>query len=131
MIVVDNGSRDESISMVKANFPDARLIENNHNEGFVRASNKGIYNAADLFVYPLLYEGFSTSLLEAMACGVPRISSNVSSLPEVAGDAGMLVNLYDIDELSQTMYKVLMDEELRQELRQKGLQRAQEFSKER
>ncbi|HIP90277.1 MAG TPA: glycosyltransferase family 1 protein, partial [Candidatus Nanopusillus sp.] len=59
-----------------------------------------LYNAADLFVYPSLYEGFGLPPLEAMACGTPVITSNTSSLPEVVGDAGIMVDPYDVDGLS-------------------------------
>jgi glycosyltransferase involved in cell wall biosynthesis len=87
-----------------------------------------LYNAADLFVYPSLYEGFGLPPLEAMACGTPVITSNTSSLPEVVGDAGIMVNPYDIDELTNKMYKVLTNEGLTEELSKKGLERAKLFS---
>lgn len=89
-----------------------------------------LYSGADLFVYPSLYEGFGIPPLEAMACGVPTISSKVSSLPEVVGGAGILVDPYDVEELAQSIHKVLTDEELREQLRQKGVRKAQEFSSE-
>jgi len=89
-----------------------------------------LYNAADLFVYPSLYEGFGIPPLEAMACGVPVIVSNVSSLPEVVGYAGILVDPYNVEELCQTIYKVITEKDLREVLKKKGFQRAQEFSKE-
>jgi glycosyltransferase involved in cell wall biosynthesis len=87
-----------------------------------------LYNAADLFVYPSLYEGFGLPPLEAMACGTPVITSNTSSLPEVVGDAGIMVNPYDVDELANKMYEVLTNEGLRKELSKKGLERAKLFS---
>lgn len=86
------------------------------------------YNLADLFVYPSLYEGFGLPPLEAMACGCPVITSNTSSLPEVVGDAGVMVNPYDVDELTNKMYEVLTDEGLKKELSKKGLERAKLFS---
>jgi len=89
-----------------------------------------LYNAADLFVYPSLYEGFGIPPLEAMACGVPVIVSNVSSLPEVVGYAGILVDPYNVEELCQAIYKVIVEKGLREVLKKKGFQRAQEFSKE-
>ncbi|XRP97069.1 glycosyltransferase family 4 protein [Methanocaldococcus sp. 16A] len=88
----------------------------------------GLYNAADLFVYPSLYEGFGLPPLEAMACGTPVITSNTSSLPEVVGDAGIMVNPYDVDELAKAMYEVLTNDGLREELSKKGLERAKLFS---
>jgi glycosyltransferase involved in cell wall biosynthesis len=87
-----------------------------------------LYNAADLFVYPSLYEGFGLPPLEAMQCGTPVITSNTSSLPEVVGDAGIMVNPYDVDELANEMYEVLTNDGLRDELSKKGLERAKLFS---
>jgi glycosyltransferase involved in cell wall biosynthesis len=87
-----------------------------------------LYNAADLFVYPSLYEGFGLPPLEAMQCGTPVITSNTSSLPEVVGDAGIMVNPYDVDELANKMYEVLTNDGLREELSKKGLERAKLFS---
>jgi glycosyltransferase involved in cell wall biosynthesis len=90
-----------------------------------------LYNAARIFVWPTFYEGFGLPPLEAMACGTPVITSNVSSLPEVVGDAAMLINPEDVDGLTVTMWRVLSDEKLQREMRAKGLKRAQTFSWER
>jgi len=90
-----------------------------------------LYNGADLFVFPSLYEGFGLPVLEAMACGTPVITSNTSSLPEVAGDAALLVDPYDVDAIAEAMRRVLTDLNLAGELRVKGLARASEFSWER
>jgi glycosyltransferase involved in cell wall biosynthesis len=87
-----------------------------------------LYNLADLFVYPSYYEGFGLPPLEAMACGCPVITSNTSSLPEVVGDAGILVDPYDVEGLAKAMYEVLKDESFRIELAKKGLERAKLFS---
>ncbi|MFV1950846.1 MAG: glycosyltransferase, partial [Nitrospinota bacterium] len=81
-----------------------------------------------LFVFPSFYEGFGIPPLEAMACGVPVITSNTSSLPEVVGDAGILVDPFDIEGLTEEMYKVLSDYELRREMSWKGIKRARMFS---
>jgi glycosyltransferase involved in cell wall biosynthesis len=88
----------------------------------------GLYNAADLFVYPSLYEGFGLPPLEAMQCGTPVITSNTSSLPEVVGDAGIMVDPYDIDGLASKMYEVLTNEDLRNNMSKKGIERAKLFS---
>lgn len=90
-----------------------------------------LYNAASAFVFPSFYEGFGLPPLEAMACGTPVITSNVSSLPEVVGDAALLINPENVDELTVAMSRVLADEKLRREMRDKGLKRAQLFSWER
>jgi glycosyltransferase involved in cell wall biosynthesis len=90
-----------------------------------------LYNAARLFVFPSHYEGFGLPPLEAMACGTPVVASNVSSLPEVVGDAALLITPEDVDGLAVAMWRVLSDENLRRDLRAKGLKRAQTFSWER
>jgi len=87
-----------------------------------------LYSAAKLFVYPSLYEGFGIPLLEAMACGTPVITSNISSLPEVVGDAGILVNPTDRDELAFAMQSVLKSGSLQREMKLKGLARARLFT---
>jgi glycosyltransferase involved in cell wall biosynthesis len=86
------------------------------------------YNASDLFVYPSFYEGFGLPPIEALACGTPTVVSNVSSLPEVVGDAAIQVNPHDLLSLAAAMHRVLTEPELEQELRKKGLKRAENFS---
>ena len=83
---------------------------------------------ADVFVFPSLYEGFGLPVLEAMACGCPVITSNVSSLPEVVGDAALLVDPYNVEALAQAMLTVLEDDELKKEMSKKGIAQAQKFS---
>jgi len=90
-----------------------------------------LYNGASAFVYPSLYEGFGLPVLEAMACGVPVVTSNVSSLPEVAGDAAILINPYSVDELADGIWRILSDEELRNQCIEKGIERAKSFTWER
>jgi glycosyltransferase involved in cell wall biosynthesis len=97
--------------------------------GYVRDEEQPLwYAAAELFVYPSLFEGFGLPVVEAMACGVPVITSNVSSLPEVAGDAAMQVDPHDYYTLAHTMRSVLRDNEARHRLIARGLSRAQWFS---
>jgi len=90
-----------------------------------------LYSLARLFVFPSLYEGFGFPPLEAMACGVPVITSNTSSLPEVVGDAAILVEPTDYARLALEMEKVLRDGTIHATLREKGLQRAKLFSSQR
>lgn len=90
-----------------------------------------LYRLASVFVFPSLYEGFGLPPLEAMAAGTPVITSNVSSLPEVVGDAAILIDPYEPDAIADAMRRVLTDERLRADLRQKGLARVKEFSWER
>jgi glycosyltransferase involved in cell wall biosynthesis len=87
-----------------------------------------LYAAAEVFVFPSLAEGFGLPPLEAMACGTPVISSNATSLPEVVGDAGVLVDPYDVDALARAILDVTSSERLRRELREKGIARAATFS---
>jgi alpha-1,3-rhamnosyl/mannosyltransferase len=87
-----------------------------------------LYCGATLFVFPSLYEGFGLPVLEAMACGVPVVCSNASCLPEITGDAALLINPLDIDALGMATRRVLVDERLRQEMIQKGLVQAGRFS---
>jgi glycosyltransferase involved in cell wall biosynthesis len=89
------------------------------------------YNAAEMLAHPAFYEGFGLPPLEAMACGLPVIVSNVASLPEVVGDAGLLVDPHDVDELTVSMWRVLNDSDLRHEMQEKGLRQAERFSWER
>ena len=88
------------------------------------------YNAASLFVFPSLYEGFGLPPLEAMACGTPVITSNRASLPEAVGDAGIMVDPDDIEGLAKAMVKLTTDEELRQTMIKRGLERVKLFSPE-
>jgi glycosyltransferase involved in cell wall biosynthesis len=87
-----------------------------------------MYRLAGVFVFPSLYEGFGLPPLEAMASGSPVVTSNVSSLPEVAGDAAVLVDPYRPEAIADGIERVLSDETLRRDLRAKGLARARQFS---
>ena len=87
-----------------------------------------LFAAADLFVYPSLYEGFGFPLVEAMACGAPAVTSNVSSLPEIAGEAALLVDPLDVGDLTEAMRRVLADTSLRLLMRARGLERARRFT---
>jgi glycosyltransferase involved in cell wall biosynthesis len=87
-----------------------------------------LYRLASLFVFPSLYEGFGLPPLEAMASGTPVVASNQSSLPEVTGDAAVLVDPYDVGSIVDGMRRVLTDPVLAAELRRRGPERAREFS---
>ena len=87
-----------------------------------------VYSGAALFVFPSLHEGFGLPLLEAMACGVPVVTSNVSSMPEVAGDAATLVDPRDGEGLAAAIARSLRDAALRDRLREAGIARARQFS---
>jgi glycosyltransferase involved in cell wall biosynthesis len=83
---------------------------------------------ADAFLYTSLYEGFGLPILESMACGTPVITSNVSSMPEVAGDAALLVDPLSVEDIARGIRRMATDESMRAELREKGLRRNAEFS---
>lgn len=113
------------IADMQAEHGDSKITRCNH------ASDQDIvslYSEADVFVYPSLYEGFGLPVLEAMACGCPVITSNVSSLPEVAGDAAILVDPHDPKAIARAMIAVLKDDELKREMSKRGVEQAQKFS---
>lgn len=97
--------------------------------GFVpRDHLAALYRGSIALAYPSLFEGFGLPPLEAMACGVPVITSSTSSLPEVVGDAALLVNPYDEDEIVKALVRITNDAELRKTLRARGLERVKQFT---
>jgi glycosyltransferase involved in cell wall biosynthesis len=97
--------------------------------GFVSDQTLAVlYRLAAVFVFPSLYEGFGLPPLEAMASGTPVITSNVSSLPEVVGNAALLIDPYKSDEIANAMERLLTDDRLRNDLRDRGLSRVRDFS---
>jgi glycosyltransferase involved in cell wall biosynthesis len=87
-----------------------------------------IYNAADILLSPSIYEGFGLTIVEAMACGTAVITSNVSSLPEVVGDAAILVDPLDVEAIAAAVCRIKQDPDYHAQLVEKGLSRAQDFS---
>jgi glycosyltransferase involved in cell wall biosynthesis len=87
-----------------------------------------LLSGARLFAFPSLYEGFGLPVLEAMACGTPVLCSNVSSLPEVAGNAALLIDPLDVESMAEAMNRLLQDEELRVRLVKRGFQQVRQFS---
>jgi len=90
-----------------------------------------LYNEAGLLLYPTKYMGFDYPLFEAMACGCPVITSNMSDVPELLGDAGLKLDPYDIDAIIKAMHEVLTNEGLRQEMVKKGFDQVKRYSWER
>jgi glycosyltransferase involved in cell wall biosynthesis len=86
------------------------------------------YKAADLLLYPSLDEGFGLPIVEAMALGTPVITSNRSCMPEVVGDAAIMVDPYNVSSISNAIVELLRNDELAEKLRQDGLRRARKFT---
>jgi len=113
-------------------FAEAETHESVHLLGFVEDEDlPALYRSAALFAFPSLYEGFGLPVLEAMACGTPVVCSDVSSLPEVTGNAALLVDPLDTDALTGAMAHVLGDAERREEMIAHGLSQAARFTWER
>jgi glycosyltransferase involved in cell wall biosynthesis len=100
-----------------------------HFTGYLPAEDlPAVYNAAEFFVFPSIYEGFGLPVIEAMACGTPTITSRTSSLQEIAADAALTVDPYNVECLTEALVAMATDADLRATLSQRGLQRAREFS---
>ncbi|MDW8067965.1 MAG: glycosyltransferase family 1 protein [Anaerolineae bacterium] len=106
-----------------------RLSSRVHFPGYVPNDELPLwYNAAWVFAYPSLYEGFGLPILEAQACGTPVLTSSVSALPEAAGNGALMVDPYDPEAIADGLHRLLTDRMLREELRQRGLEHATRFS---
>ena len=125
-IVGGRGWRDEPLAELIQSSPAAERIVMT---GRVTDDDLiGLYRAADVFVFPSRYEGFGFPPLEAMACGTPVVSSNRTSLPELIGDAGLLVDPDDVDAIERELSALLASPEPREELVERGRRRAAEFT---
>jgi glycosyltransferase involved in cell wall biosynthesis len=125
-IVGGRGWRDEPLAELIRSSPAAERIVMT---GRVSDDDLiGLYQAADVFVFPSRYEGFGLPPLEAMACGTPVISSNRTSLPELIGDAGVLVDPDDVDAIERELAELLASPERREQLVERGQRRAAEFT---
>ncbi|MCB2289234.1 glycosyltransferase family 4 protein [Clostridium sp. CS001] len=127
-LVIVGDYKDPSQRLVKL-VAELKIDSNVIFTGFVPEEHLPMfYNGCDTFIYPSFYEGFGLPPLEAMNCGTPVIASNLTSIPEVVGDGGILINPYDISEISFAIGNLLGSEKLRQELSYKALKRAKEYS---
>jgi glycosyltransferase involved in cell wall biosynthesis len=116
---------DDLMETVRALDLQSRVIFT----GFVDEEEKPfLIAAAKVFAYPSLYEGFGIPLLEALACGIPTVTSNVSSLPEVAGDAALTVDPSNVAELSSALERLVSDETLRERLTRESIRQAAKFT---
>jgi len=119
-------------SLVFSDVSFEQLPPNVHLTGYVKDEQlAGLYSGALALIYPSLYEGFGLPPLEAMACGTPVITSNVTSLPEVVEDAAMLIDPLDVNSIAEGMKRVVESSSLREELQRKGLERAKKYTWER
>ena len=130
VFVIGGGSHDRFVGILEK---EIRSFEKYQDKiikvGYVDDEDLApLYSNSEFFVYPSLYEGFGLPPLEAMQCGCPVITSNTSSLPEVVGDAGIMVDPNSEEEITAAMKKLYFDEALRKNLSEKGLARAQKFS---
>jgi glycosyltransferase involved in cell wall biosynthesis len=127
--LVVGGKRQWQTTEMDQTFRRLRLHDVVHFTGYVDEFDlPALYSAATAFVFPSLYEGFGLPPLEAMACGTPVITSTVSSLPEVVGDAAVTVDPTDVAAIAAAIERVLVDEAFRAELRRRGTARAARFT---
>jgi len=97
--------------------------------GYIDEEDKStLYTMADIFIFPSLYEGFGIPILEAQKCGVPVITSNVSAMPEVAGNGALTVNPYDVNDIAKAIEKIVSDEGLKKKLIKEGNKNIERFS---
>lgn len=123
------GSNKDELENLKSLCSNLSVSKNIKFTGFVRESMMPIfYNASDLFVYPSLYEGFGLPPLEAMSCGTPVITSDISSIPEVTGDSAILIDPNDIESLMYSIEAILNEASIQNELSLKGLKRSKSYS---
>ena len=126
VLVGGRGWYDEEIF---ARVEELRLKDRVLFPGYVQAEElPHWYNAATVFAYPSLYEGFGLPVLEALACGTPVLTSDRSALPEAAGDGGLLVDPCDVEAIAGGLHRLLTESTLREELRQRGLAHAGRFT---
>jgi glycosyltransferase involved in cell wall biosynthesis len=123
------GRRAATSDGIDATIAELGLEHHVVEAGYVKSHDlPALYSAARMFVFPSLWEGFGIPVVEAMACGTPVIASAVTSLPEVAGDAGLLVDPASVDEIAEAMVRVESSPDLRQTLVTRGLARARQFT---
>ena len=127
LVMLDYDRQELEALLIEIN--DKELINRIILTGYVVNTDlPAIYSQCEIFLYPSLRESFGIPMLEAMACGVPVITSNTSSMPEVAGDAAILIDPFKPEEITEAIIQILDNNELRSDLIEKGLIRAAEFS---
>jgi glycosyltransferase involved in cell wall biosynthesis len=124
LVVAGGGSSQIFNTVHFGNLPPRTLLTGHVEDSLLPA----LYSGAIGMVYPSLYEGFGLPPLEAMASGTVVLVGNQSSMPEVVGDAGLLVNPFDVDAIAEGIYRIVHDVQFREESRTKGLSRSKQFS---
>jgi glycosyltransferase involved in cell wall biosynthesis len=125
LVIVGKQGWDDSLPKLNFKRRNSKIIFT----GYISGENKtALYSGATCLVYPSLYEGFGLPVLEAMKCGCPVLASNISSLPEVAGHAGILVDPVDVEEIAKGMGEIINNKEKREEMIKKGLKQIKKFS---
>ena len=123
------GRKDEEDYSIERAIVETGVENQVFTMGYVTDEDLATLHAgASVFVFPSLYEGFGRPIIEAMASGVPVISSNTSSLPEITDGAALLVDPEDVDAIADGLLRLYRDEELRSDLSERGLTRAREFT---
>lgn len=123
------GKPDLAYEKLLAKVDELGLKEHVHFSGYIEADCLPLfYNAAEMFVFPSIFEGFGLPVMEAMASGVPTITSRGSCLEEVAGDGALLVDPLSVESIAAAMAQILEDDGLRRDLIDRGLRRSAEFS---
>jgi glycosyltransferase involved in cell wall biosynthesis len=123
------GKQGKSYGVYKKRVQDLGIEDKVLFPGFIEIDHlPHLYNASKLLAYPSFYEGFGLPPVEAMACGIPVVTSKITSIPEVLGDSALFINPHDVDELCSSMFEILSDEDLSEKLILKGLVRSSELS---
>lgn len=123
-IVGKRGWSCNKIYDIPENFKQSIIFK-----GYVPESDLiDLYQNAKLFIYPSLYEGFGLPVAEAMACGCPVVTSNISSLPEVAGSAAILIDPHNVNDIKSAMLRIIEDEQFASSLVEKGLNQSKQFN---
>lgn len=129
-LVLVGGSRDKGYyNIINKIIAKNNLSENVKQFGYLDDNSvRKLYSGARAFIFPSLFEGFGLPVLESLQCGTPVITSKTTSLPEVAGDAGLLVNPEDVQEIYRAMEKILLDQDCYVQLKNICINQAQKFS---
>jgi glycosyltransferase involved in cell wall biosynthesis len=126
--LVTPGLSKAYINSILKSLDQTQVIHKIHTPGYIESEDLPLlYSCSALFLFPSLSEGFGLPVLEAMACGCPVVTSNISSLPEIACDAARLVNPFSIEDISSAIVELMDDVQLRKDLIAKGLRQVEKF----